>query len=362
MNIGLIIYGTLDRLTGGTLYDRFLVAALRTRGHRVRVVSLPVRSWVGGIVHGPQVARQLSAAVHGLDLLLQDGLCHPCLSFATRRLRKLAPAMTQVALIHQLRSAQPGNAVLRCIARYVEVDFCRRADAVIFNSRFSWEQAHAFLRPGVPACIAPPGGDRLASVPFRPPPCPREGEPLRLLFVGNVSQVKGLPALLAALADVPTPHWRLRVVGCTDFTGDHMRQVDRILADGGLSRNVEFTGPLDGESLAAAYRGSHLLAMPFAHESFGIAVLEAMGFGLPVLASTRGAARSLVRHGENGFLTAPRDRAAVRTHLERLRCNPVEWRAMSAASRRTFEAQPTWAESLGTACAFLEGLSARGDG
>jgi glycosyltransferase involved in cell wall biosynthesis len=180
--------------------------------------------------------------------------------------------------------------------------------------------------------------------------------------VGNVSPVKGLPALLTALAGVPTSHWRLRVVGSTDFAVGHMRQVDRILADRGLRRNVEFAGPLDGESLGAAYRDSHLLAMPFAHESFGIAVLEAMGFGLPVLASTRGAAAALVQHGENGFLTAPGDPAAVRTHLDRVRRNPAQWRRMSAAARRTFEAQPTWAESMATACAFLEGLSARGDG
>jgi glycosyltransferase involved in cell wall biosynthesis len=362
VNIGLLIYGTLDRLTGGTLYDRFLVDALRTRGHRVRVVSLPGRSWMGGIAHGPRVAQQLPAMVQGLDLLLQDGLCHPCLPFATRRLHGLAPSMTQVALIHQLRSAQPGNAVLRCIARPVEIDFCRRADAVIFNSRFSREHARGFLRPRVPVCIAPPGGDRLVSGPFRPPSPPHESEPLRLLFTGNVTPIKGLPALLAALADYPMSHWRLRVVGRTDLARGHMRQVDRILAQGGLHRNVTFAGPLDGEPLRAAYRASHLLAMPFAHESFGIAVLEAMGFGLPVLASTGGAAAALVRHGENGLLTAPGDRAAVRTHLDRLRRDPAEWRAMSAAARRTFEAQPTWAESMGNACAFLEGLSARREG
>jgi glycosyltransferase involved in cell wall biosynthesis len=244
----------------------------------------------------------------------------------------------------------------------VEIDFCRRADAVIFNSRFSREHARGFLRPRVPFCIAPPGGDRLASEPFRPPPCPREGEPLRLLFVGNVTPVKGLPDLLAALADAPTSHWRLQVVGSTDLARGHMRQVDRILAQGGLRRNVTFAGPLDGEPLRAAYRASHLLAMPFAHESFGIAVIEAMGFGLPVLASTRGAAAALVRDGDNGLLTAPGDRAAVCTHLDRLRRNPAEWRSMSAEARRTFEAQPTWAERMGTACVFLEGLSARREG
>ncbi len=41
MKIGLVIYGRLDTLSGGYLYDRQMAAALRQRGHRVAVVSLP---------------------------------------------------------------------------------------------------------------------------------------------------------------------------------------------------------------------------------------------------------------------------------------------------------------------------------
>ena len=41
MDIGLIIYGRLDTLTGGYIYDRILVEHLRRHGHRVEVISLP---------------------------------------------------------------------------------------------------------------------------------------------------------------------------------------------------------------------------------------------------------------------------------------------------------------------------------
>ena len=45
MKIGLIIYGSLDTLSGGYLYDRMLVRELRRAGHQVEIISLPWRSY-----------------------------------------------------------------------------------------------------------------------------------------------------------------------------------------------------------------------------------------------------------------------------------------------------------------------------
>ena len=45
MRIGLVVYGRLDTLTGGYLYNRFLVEALRGRGHRVEVISLALKPY-----------------------------------------------------------------------------------------------------------------------------------------------------------------------------------------------------------------------------------------------------------------------------------------------------------------------------
>ena len=45
MRIGLIIYGSLDTLTGGYLYDRLLVEHLRRQGDHVDIISLPWRTY-----------------------------------------------------------------------------------------------------------------------------------------------------------------------------------------------------------------------------------------------------------------------------------------------------------------------------
>ena len=64
-----------------------------------------------------------------------------------------------------------------------------------------------------------------------------------------------------------------------------------------------------------------VLAVPSLYEAFGIAYLEAMGFGLPVIASSAGGAHELITQGEHGFLVAPGDAATLAQHI--LHCSTI---------------------------------------
>jgi glycosyltransferase involved in cell wall biosynthesis len=65
---------------------------------------------------------------------------------------------------------------------------------------------------------------------------------------------------------------------------------------------ARFTGPLTGAALAEVYAGARYLAfVPFAEE-LGLAALEAMAAGKPVVAAPEGGLGALVREGETGFL------------------------------------------------------------
>jgi glycosyltransferase involved in cell wall biosynthesis len=96
--------------------------------------------------------------------------------------------------------------------------------------------------------------------------------------------------------------------------------------------------------------------MPFAHESFGIAALEAMGFGLPVIGSSAGGVAEFVRHGENGFRVAPGDRESLRRHIAALHRDRELLASMGAAAFDTGSAWPSWEQSMEPACVFLEKL------
>jgi glycosyltransferase involved in cell wall biosynthesis len=103
------------------------------------------------------------------------------------------------------------------------------------------------------------------------------------LFVGRLYPVKGLPLLLQAWARVRPSGWKLRLVG-PDEDG-HQIELEALVGKFGLSEVVEFTGSLEREALASAYRDSELFVLPSYTENFGMVVGEAMACGLPVIAS-----------------------------------------------------------------------------
>ena len=116
MRIGLIIYGSLDTLTGGTLYDRLLVEHLRRQGDQVDVISLPWRTY------GRHLGDNFSGNLYGrlrqapLDALLQDQLAHPSLVWLNHRLRRYVccPILT---IVHLLRCSEPRPVcTIDCIA------------------------------------------------------------------------------------------------------------------------------------------------------------------------------------------------------------------------------------------------------
>jgi len=99
------------------------------------------------------------------------------------------------------------------------------------------------------------------------------------------------------------------------------------------------------------------MATPSRYEGFGIALLEAMGFGVPVIAGQEGGARELVANGREGFLVPPGDHAAVARYLQALSDDDLR-EEMGRAARRRWEAHPTWERSLAGAVDMIEGVQA----
>jgi glycosyltransferase involved in cell wall biosynthesis len=89
-----------------------------------------------------------------------------------------------------------------------------------------------------------------------------------------------------------------------------------------------------------------VLAIPSGYSGFGAAYLEGLGFGLPAIGTTAGAARELITDGVNGYLVPPNDPAAVAHCLMNLAVDRSRLVKMSLAARERFLAQPRWNESM----------------
>ncbi|HEX7504353.1 MAG TPA: hypothetical protein VF336_03710, partial [Syntrophales bacterium] len=99
MNIGLVIYGTLDTVTGGYLYDRKLVEHLQRCGDRVVVFSMPIGSYFRNLADNFSSMLLSSLSGSSLDILIEDELNHPSLFFLNQRLRRRA-AYPILSLVH----------------------------------------------------------------------------------------------------------------------------------------------------------------------------------------------------------------------------------------------------------------------
>ena len=110
MHIGLVIYGHLDMISGGYLYNRQLVNYWRKAGHRVTIFSLPWRSYWRHLGDNFAFRWLHNVLQTDLDVLIQDELNHPSLIGLNHLLRRRAP-FPLVSLIHLLRSSEPHSAL-----------------------------------------------------------------------------------------------------------------------------------------------------------------------------------------------------------------------------------------------------------
>ncbi len=356
MRCGLILYGALETLSGGYLYDRRLVHHLRAQGDDVSIISLPPRRY-GRSLADNWNGWERAVAWESFDLVLQDELNHPSLVFLNARLsQRLRGPM--VAIVHHLRCSELHPRPARSLYRWLEQHYLRSVGGWLCNSHTTRRVVTQLAGVNRPVAVAYPAGDRFPN-PVTPDLIRQrvQENPLQLLFVGNLQPRKGLHTLLEAIAGLPPGLVNLTVVGDIGVDKAYTRQLHAWLQRRPLP--VAFLGRLETAQLAEAYRRSHLLALPSAYEGFGIVLVEAKGFGLPALATSAGAAAEVVRHGEDGLLSPPHDPQTLRRYLLELAHDRPRLLRLSLQARARFDAFPGWETSMTQARTFLHTLAGR---
>jgi glycosyltransferase involved in cell wall biosynthesis len=151
-----------------------------------------------------------------------------------------------------------------------------------------------------------------------------EAQPPEVLYAGRLSAEKGVLDLVAAADGIP-----LVVAG-----------------DGPLRDRVpQARGFVPHDELQGLYARAAVVACPSHREGFGVACLEAMAHGRPVVAGDVGGLRDLVVDGETGYLVPPGDVAALRSALERLLADRDLRRRLGEAGRRRAAERFSWAKA-----------------
>lgn len=354
MRAGLIIYGDLSITSGGYLYDRQLVRYLQAQGDEIEIIALPWKNYGRHLLDNLRLslARRLRQAK--FDILLQDELNHPSLFLLNRPLRSRIK-IPLISIVHHLRSSERHPKWQLQLFRQVERAYLHTIDGFVFNSRTTRATVEALSGQEKPAVVAYPSGSHFTSTVSHASISQRAASagPLCLLFVGNVSPRKGLHILLDALCLLPQDMWQLEVIGDIKSDTKYSDRLIKSAESSGLSSNITWHGRLSASTLAERITNNHVLIVPSSYEGFGIVYLEGMGYGLPAIGTTSGAAHEIITTGQNGFLIAPDDAVSLARHIANLHKDRQLLVQMGIAALETSKNHPTWETSMRDVREFL---------
>ena len=327
-----------------------VVAALRARGHEVRVLtsgSGPEQPGVARtLVRFPVVPRSTSY------LAAWSGERHNARALADE-LERFRPDVVcwwrlgelSLSLVERVRAAGVPAVGVVCdgwMAEAPERDPWTRvrrlagdAPAVAGGAEWLWVSAsllagvRALGMPAPSAGLAPPGVDP-SRFPARASGTPWRG---RLLCAGRLSHAKGVDTAIAAVAQLG------RDVSL-DVVGDGEPAVVAALRERarrlGVTDRVRFAPAEGREALAARYRDADAVLFCVRwEEPFGLVPLEAMASGVPVLASGTGGSASYLRDGENALLVGRDDPARVAGAVRALAADAGLRARLEAGGRET---------------------------
>jgi glycosyltransferase involved in cell wall biosynthesis len=333
------------------------VGTYRGLGRLVRLVPMNFPRWllqhlVGNIRVARRARTLVTADEKGFDVVHVHG------ALAAVLLRRALRAHgEQIPLVYTEHDSTPWTCrhrrrlehlVRRGVYRAVNLRACRAATAIVANfpsladelavragvsrSRFSTvrnatEPEWLGGRQGTEKVKAGYGFDRY------------------FLFVGSLIERKNPDAVLRALAEIRLP--------CI-FVGDGplRASLERLAAQSGISDRVVFAGAVEHRDVRPYYLGAEALVLPSASEGVPLVVLEALGAGVPIVASNLTGIASVVTDGENGLLVEPGDEAALTRALSILETDEYMRARLRHGAQRSGHAIASWPDVADQLCAL----------
>ena len=125
---------------------------------------------------------------------------------------------------------------------------------------------------------------------------------IEILVMTRLVAGKGIRSTLSALALLPDNYF-LTIAGTGPLHGELIKSIKKL----GLKNRVRLIGWVSGEARNKLYQGANVYCMPSRIDSFGMGYIEAMAFGLPVVAYRWGPIPDIVPHRKVGLLVEDRN-------------------------------------------------------
>lgn len=162
--------------------------------------------------------------------------------------------------------------------------------------------------------------------------------PAKLFCCARLNRVKGHAELVRAVGVLRSRGLdvRLTIAGQDDRGGTgYRRELEALVAELGLVEFVMLAGAVDEGEVIRGLHGAQVFVLASHHEPLGVAIMEAMAAGTPVVATRGGGVTELVTDGEDGILVEPREVAGLADAIERVLRDGVLARRLAEAGVET---------------------------
>jgi len=267
---------------------------------------------------------------------------HALFGWLGRRSSKRRPRLVTSWYGVELRWVQSSLPWLRGFVRWA----LRTSDAIVAISSYTAREIARFAK--VPVQVIPYTlGFAETGTQSRPQRERRTA--FQVLFVGRLVERKGVTHLIEAVRRLPAElSARLVVIG----DGPERAVLEAQARAAGMADRVAIRGRVSDAELRAAYAASDALVLPSMldargdTEGLGVVLLEAMSYGVPVVASDIGGITDIVEHERSGLLVPPADPAQLARALERLARDPALAARLGAAGEQRVRSAFGWPEIM----------------
>ena len=339
-----IIPGDLGLPTGGYGYDRQVLKHAAAAG--LELIHCPIPG--GYPCPDPAAlagtAQAIAALPAGCPLLI-DGLAYGAMPAAMIR----AFDRPVVELCHHPLAVEPGlEAATAARLHASERTAMALARAVIVTGQDTARMvARDFAVAADKITVALPGTERARRARGSDSATPR------IIAVGSVIPRKAYDVLVKAMASLTDLDWTLRIIGATAHAPDTVAEVETLIQALQLQNRIHLTGPMTAAQLDAAYDGADLFVMSSLYEGYGMVIAEAMARGLPIVATTGGAAADTLPP-QAGLKVPPGENQPLAKAIRDMLTSPSLRSFFSDEAWRAGQALPSWEDTARTIARVIE--------
>ena len=356
------ISGALPPITGGEFYNYQLYSYLKDKGleveyinlHQIRLVfKLNFIPILGDVIANILVF--LLILIHLGDLVIEDQFFSPYL-ILTNFVCKFIRRGNILVIVHhfdrynsQEYGSYPKTMLSYPLGVIREISSVFFADYIVTNSQFNQQEILSIRSMEENTIkILPPGLDReklKINLENKTESILQDNKSSIILCIGHCIPRKGIIYLIEAFSKINRQNFKLYIVGKTDKNIQYYNKVQSLIEQLELSQEIYLLNRVEQKTLISLYSQAEFFVLPSLKEGFGIVLLEAMYYGLPIITTNVSAIPELVIDGENGLLVNPSDANDLAKALSILIENPDLRQKMSKNGRQRIEEGYYWEQT-----------------